>query len=571
MNELAHSIPPESFGRYLLYPAIARGGMASVHTARLVGAEGFSRLVAAKRLHPQFAEDPDFVTMFHDEACIASHIHHPNVVPVLDVVMAGRELILVMEYVHGVPLSQLMKAAQTSGAPLPLDIAVALLTGVLAGLHAAHEVTDEAGQPLDIVHRDVSPQNVMVSVDGIPRLLDFGIAKARTSAHHTRDGVFKGKLAYMAPEQLRMEGIDRTADLYATGVLAWEMLVNRRIYDGRSELAFVTAVMNGSIPRVTEALADSRRTTAEARWKELLALDAIVARAMSQSSTDRFATAAEMQRALLDVRPGATSMEVADWVRAAGAEFLDQSQRVLTANEESFRRKALFAPSSGTQRTVGSLVGALSLGSTDSLSIAGYASSSTRTSAPPSVTFPSRAPGDADDSEVFRRALGASSVPRSVAAMRSSRLVTWVAASALVLAGLAGGFVRESMVTSRAAASAVRRDSAPAVDFSSVPSKSDSAESALAITSARAPLAALSATPTSPPTAPASAPLPKPNHWAPRAAGPVRVTPSAPSGQSPSAVASPASAAASVSSVKVDCNPPFFFEGTKKVFKPSCL
>src|SRR3954454_24382784 len=115
MNEPAQSKPPESFGRYLLYPPIARGGMATVHTARLVGAEGFTRLVAAKRLHPQFTDDPEFVTMFHDEACIASRIHHPNVVPVLDVVVSGHELILVQEYVHGVPLSHLMKRAQIEG------------------------------------------------------------------------------------------------------------------------------------------------------------------------------------------------------------------------------------------------------------------------------------------------------------------------------------------------------------------------------------------------------------------------------------------------------------------------
>src|SRR5690349_20464126 len=169
--------PPRTCGRYVLYPPIAHGGMATVHTARLVGAEGFSRLVAAKRLHPQYTDDPEFVTMFHDEACIASRIHHPNVVPVLDVVVSGNELILVQEYVHGVPLSQLMKVAHTENRPIAIDIAIAVLCGVLAGLHAAHEVRDEAGEPLEIVHRDVSPANVMISVDGVPRLLDFGIAK----------------------------------------------------------------------------------------------------------------------------------------------------------------------------------------------------------------------------------------------------------------------------------------------------------------------------------------------------------------------------------------------------------
>src|SRR4029079_6915157 len=189
-----------------------------------------------------------FVAMFHDEACIASRIHHPNVVPVLDVVVSGNELILVQEYVPGVPLSPLMKVAHREEKPIPIDIAIAVLAGILAGLHAAHEVRDEMDTPLAHLHRDVSPQNVMISVDGAPRLLDFGIAKATTSTHHTREGVFKGKLAYMAPEQLRMERIDRLVDVYATGVMAWEMLVNRRVYDGRHEISFVTAVMNGEIP-----------------------------------------------------------------------------------------------------------------------------------------------------------------------------------------------------------------------------------------------------------------------------------------------------------------------------------
>src|SRR3954463_413939 len=136
--------PPQTFGRYVLHAPIARGGMATVHIARLVGAEGFSRLVAAKRPHPHFTEDPEFVTMFHDEARIASRIHHPNVVPVLDVVLEGHEVIIVQEYVHGVPLDRLFKAALVSeDTQIPVAIVVAIISAVLAGLHAAHETKDE--------------------------------------------------------------------------------------------------------------------------------------------------------------------------------------------------------------------------------------------------------------------------------------------------------------------------------------------------------------------------------------------------------------------------------------------
>ena len=194
---------PLSFGRYVLHAPIARGGMAQVYTARLVGAEGFNRLVAAKRLHPQFTDDPDFVTMFHDEARIASKIHHPNVVPVLDVVVEGSEVILVQEYVHGVPLDRLFKVALAGDGPIPIGIVIAIIGGVLSGLHAAHETRDETDQPLNIVHRDVSPQNVMVSVDGIPRLLDFGIARAELCVHVTREGVFKGKVACWSIRAMR--------------------------------------------------------------------------------------------------------------------------------------------------------------------------------------------------------------------------------------------------------------------------------------------------------------------------------------------------------------------------------
>src|SRR3954468_676707 len=157
-------VAPTIVGRYVLHAPIARGGMATIHLARLLGAEGFSRTVAAKRLHPQFTEDPDFTKMFIDEARIASKVRHPNVVPMLDVVQNGTEVILVQEYIHGVPLDKLLRAARQQSQPLPIDIVVTIVSGLLAGLSAAHETKDELGQPLGIVHRDISPQNVIVGI-----------------------------------------------------------------------------------------------------------------------------------------------------------------------------------------------------------------------------------------------------------------------------------------------------------------------------------------------------------------------------------------------------------------------
>src|SRR5215510_12519424 len=156
---------PITVGRYLLHRKIARGGMATIHIARLLGDVGFSRIVAAKRMHPELVEDREFVAMFLDEARIASKVHHRNVVPVLDVVSLGSEVVLVQEYVHGAPLSLLLRASCEAKTHVPIPVAAALACQVLAGLHAAHETIDEIGERLNIVHRDVSPQNIMVATD----------------------------------------------------------------------------------------------------------------------------------------------------------------------------------------------------------------------------------------------------------------------------------------------------------------------------------------------------------------------------------------------------------------------
>lgn len=332
-HALADDLAPAFVGRYRLQQPIARGGMATVYVARLVAAEGVTRLVAAKRLHPQFVDDPEFVSMFHDEARIASRIHHLNVVPVLDVVREGEEVILVQEYVHGVPLSYLLKRALAESTPIALSIVLAILSGVLSGLHAAHEATDDFGDPLGIVHRDVSPQNVLVSVDGIPRIVDFGIAKAKTSEHQTREGFFKGKLSYMAPEQLRGETVTRAADIYAAGVLLWELVVNRRFLQGKTDPEFVRAVATGTTLTPTEALEPERAFIAPERWAQIHHIEPIVNRAMALLPEARYATAAQMGAALLEVAPQASAAEVAAWVRIVGAEYLEHRRRILLAPE----------------------------------------------------------------------------------------------------------------------------------------------------------------------------------------------------------------------------------------------
>jgi serine/threonine protein kinase len=308
--------PVEIVGRYALHGELASGGMAIVHLGTLLGPVGFSRPVAIKQLHPQLAKDPSVRAMFVDEARLASRIRHPNVVPTLDVVADGDELLLVMEYIHGESLQQLLRAARRRGEPVPLRVTLAVMAAVLHGLHAAHEAKTETGRPLEIVHRDVSPQNVLVGVDGVARVLDFGIARATVRLESTREGIVKGKLAYMAPEQLSGSVVDRRADVYAAGVLLWEMTTGRRLFvreDGGHVM--VEKLLRGSIE------APSLHAPGTPRL-----LDAIVLHALARDREQRFATAREMALALERIGPLAPASEVGLWVEALAAEALGERE-----------------------------------------------------------------------------------------------------------------------------------------------------------------------------------------------------------------------------------------------------
>jgi len=302
----------EIVGRYALYGEIASGGMAVVHYGKLLGAVGFQRPVAIKRLHPQLARDPGVRAMFIDEARLASRIRHPNVVPTLDVVADGRDLLLVMEYVHGESLQHLMKAMRKRGQRIPLRITLALVSALLHGLHAAHEATTEEGEPLYVVHRDVSPQNVMVGVDGVARVLDFGIARAAVRLEHTREGIVKGKLAYMAPEQLGGATVDRRADVYAASVILWEMVVGRRLFvkdDGGTVM--VDKLLAGRIDPPSRFAPGTPKL-----------LDAIVLHGLARNPEQRFATAREMALALERLGDLARPSEIGEWVEGLAAEAL---------------------------------------------------------------------------------------------------------------------------------------------------------------------------------------------------------------------------------------------------------
>jgi eukaryotic-like serine/threonine-protein kinase len=315
--------PPRRVGRYELYARIATGGMASVYFGRLVGPVGFSRTVAIKRLHPQFAQDPEFVAMFLDEARLAGRIRHPNVIPTLDVVALQDELFLVMEYVQGESLGRLVRAAATQNKRVPLPVLTTIFLNVLDGLEAAHEVTDDAGRPLGIVHRDVSPQNIIVGVDGVSRVLDFGVAKASGRTHQTKSGMTKGKIAYMAPEQIvSTSQVTRAADIYGVSVCLWEALTGDRLFRADNDAALMQLVLTETVrsprdvvPDVPEAIA---RLTLEG---------------LSKNPASRPRKAEDMARALAAVSRPATAMEVTEWVRATAKEALSSRAAIVAAIE----------------------------------------------------------------------------------------------------------------------------------------------------------------------------------------------------------------------------------------------
>jgi hypothetical protein len=309
---------PRTIGRYALHAEIASGGMATVHIGRLLGPVGFARTVAIKRLHPPLARDPEFVAMFLDEARLAARIRHPNVVSTLDVVATEGELFVVMEYVPGESLARLLRAVRTSKDMVPVPIAATIMVGVLHGLHAAHEAHDERGDPLRIVHRDVSPHNILVGTDGDAHLIDFGIAKARGRMQVTRQGQIKGKLSYMPAEQLLGQPLDHRADIFAASIVLWEALTGQRLFQGSDDGEVYAKVLLGKV--------DAPSVHAKGLSPEI---DAIVLRGLARERAQRYATAREMALALESAIPLAPPSRVGWWVETlVGDSLAERTEQI---------------------------------------------------------------------------------------------------------------------------------------------------------------------------------------------------------------------------------------------------
>ena len=271
--------PGAQIGRYHLLRRLAIGGMAELHLACAEGVAGFQKVVVLKRVLPHLAEDPDFVRLFLNEARLAAHLDHPNVVSVIDIGEAGHEYFFAMEYVHGRNAREVLREASNRGG-MPLDVALTIVVGAAAGLHCAHEAADLSGSPLGIVHRDVSPANLLISYDGAVRLTDFGIAKAVERPSETVGGAFKGKIGYMSPEQCRGETVDRRSDVFALGVVLFELTTCERLFFADNDFAILNNVIHGRYDRPSARVRDYPP-----------ALEAIVMRALALDPAERYPSA----------------------------------------------------------------------------------------------------------------------------------------------------------------------------------------------------------------------------------------------------------------------------------------
>jgi hypothetical protein len=240
-------------GRYTIVRRIGSGGMAELYLARARGIGGFDKLLALKLVLPHVADDPEFIEMFLDEARLAATLDHANIAHVVDIGRVGGEHFYAMEYVHGLDLREITRGVQ---GPLPIDVALTIVLGVAAGLHHAHERCGHDGRPLGVVHRDVSPSNVLVTYDGVVKLVDFGIARAAARTKSTQAGVIKGKRGYMSPEQCRGDLVDRRSDVFGLGILLWELTVGQRLFGGDSDYAAMSKIVFGMVPDPRQIVPD---------------------------------------------------------------------------------------------------------------------------------------------------------------------------------------------------------------------------------------------------------------------------------------------------------------------------
>jgi serine/threonine protein kinase len=317
--------------RYELLCPIASGGMATVWLARLRGKRGFEKLFAIKTIRTELVEDPRFQEMFLDEARISSGIQHPNVAQIIDLGEANDVLFIVMEWVDGDSLAKVRKLALRRAQPIPAGVALRVLADAGAGLHAAHDLRDARGEPLGIVHRDVSPQNILVSTAGSVKVIDFGIAKSQNrSQGETGTGVVKGKIQYMAPEQVKKgRTVDRRTDVWALGVCLHEFVAGRPPYGGDDDVEVIRKLLADEAPQLEEGLPEP--------------VARILARSIAMDPDDRFPTAAGLQRALesaiKELGESTTSDDVGAFLRTTFPELAERRRKLVAQGIDAAQQR----------------------------------------------------------------------------------------------------------------------------------------------------------------------------------------------------------------------------------------
>ncbi|MCX5744767.1 MAG: serine/threonine-protein kinase, partial [Proteobacteria bacterium] len=284
MGDLAQRKGGTRLGSYEIVRKLARGGMAELFLAKSVGPQGFEKLVTLKKILPQYARSPRFVRLFLDEAKLAAGFQHPNIAHVFDLGAVDDTYFFAMEFVHGQDVRTLLHRAWETKRAIPIDLCVQVVRQVASALHYAHEQCDPDGRPLEIVHRDVSPSNIMLSYDGSVKLLDFGVAKAQSSSTRTRTGTLKGKVSYMSPEQAKGAPVDRRSDVFSLGIVLWELLTGTRLFRGANDLATIQMIVNEA-PAAPSTYRDDCPPE----------LDLIVQRALATAPDARLQTAQQLQ------------------------------------------------------------------------------------------------------------------------------------------------------------------------------------------------------------------------------------------------------------------------------------
>lgn len=275
---------PTRFGKYTLIDRLAVGGMAEIFLARQEGVEGFEKTIVIKRIRPHLSKQMTFVRMFLNEAKLAAQLNHPNVVQIYDLGKIADSYFIAMEYIFGRDMRRVIPKADSLGIPFPMVYALKIASSVCEGLYYAHQKTDLHGGPLNIVHRDVTPENIFVSFDGTVKMLDFGIAKAANQIEQTRAGEIKGKLSYMSPEQCSGRPLDCRSDLFSLGVVLYEWVTGFKLFTGESEVAILKSITEGKIYKPSYFKADIPE-----------AVEAILMKALEKDRDKRYQTAWEMQ------------------------------------------------------------------------------------------------------------------------------------------------------------------------------------------------------------------------------------------------------------------------------------